>query len=231
MNFVAMTVHKMMGDTFIKLATSISATDSSYALWMTSQVFVIISRVKELKNLVFVGNKRSTLNAIRTLFEERDLREEHLFSLMDKIRSNGTSSTVQPVNISRMSFIPFNKDIPQTPFGFVYLLLSVNPQSVDTFYVGQTKRALLTRLSEHNSGNGSGFTAAPHRLPWAVAAFVCNFDSDSSRRDLEAELHRSMCERRNNLKTLNNMLALFQEKVDEKNINLHFCVCGRFGNL
>ena len=231
MNFVAMTVHKMMGDTFIKLATSISATDSSYALWMTSQVFVIISRVKELKNLVFVGNKRSTLNAIRTLFEERDLREEHLFSLMDKIRSNGTSSTVQPVNISRMSFIPFNKDIPQTPFGFVYLLLSVNPQSVDTFYVGQTKRALLTRLSEHNSGNGSGFTAAPHRLPWAVAAFVCNFDSDSSRRDLEAELHRSMFERRNNLKTLNNMLALFQEKVDEKNINLHFCVCGRFGNL
>ena len=33
-NFVAMTVHKMMCDTFIKLATSISATDSSYALWM-----------------------------------------------------------------------------------------------------------------------------------------------------------------------------------------------------
>ena len=111
---------------------------------------MILGRVKELKNLVFVGNKRSTLNAIRTLFEERDLREEHLFSLVDRIRSNGTSSTVQSLNISRMSFIPFNKDIPQTPFAFVYLLFSVNPQTVDTFYVGQTKRALLTRLSEHN---------------------------------------------------------------------------------
>ena len=53
MNFVAMTTHKLMGDTFEKLATSISATDSSYALWMTSQVFVIVSRVKQLKKPYF----------------------------------------------------------------------------------------------------------------------------------------------------------------------------------
>ena len=50
MNVVALTTHKVMGDTFDKLPTSISATDNSYALWMTSQNFVIVSRVKQLKN-------------------------------------------------------------------------------------------------------------------------------------------------------------------------------------
>ena len=109
MNFVAMTVHKLMGDTFDKLATSISATDSSYALWMTSQVFVIVSRVKQLKNLTFVGDKSATLRAIRSIFEDRDLREQHLFSLLDKIRNNQRNgSSVQPINISRMSYVPFN---------------------------------------------------------------------------------------------------------------------------
>ena len=72
MNFVATTTHKLMGDTFDKLATSISSTDSSYALWMTSQVFVIVSRVKQLKNLTFVGNKTSTLRSIESIFEKRN---------------------------------------------------------------------------------------------------------------------------------------------------------------
>ena len=100
-----------------------------------------------------------------------------------------------------MSYVPF-KTIPETPNGFVYALISVNQCSSQTFYVGQTKSALLVRLSEHNSGRGSDFTNVSHRLPWVIAAFVCNFDSDSSRRDLERELHNSMYERRGNLKTL-----------------------------
>ena len=229
MNNVAMTTHKLMGDTFDKLATSISATDSSYALWMTSQVFVIVSRVKQLKNLTFVGNKSATLDAIRSIFETKDLREERLFSLLDKIRNNSRSgSTVQPIDVSQMSYVPFNKNIPRTPYGFVYLLISLNPTSPQTFYVGQTERALLTRLSEHNCGNGSDFTKTPHRMPWAVAAFVCNFSSSISRRDFEQELHSEMYERRHRLKTLNNMIALFQEKVSERNCGLHFCVCGQY---
>ena len=227
MNFVAMTTHKLMGDTFEKLATSISATDSSYALWMTSQVFVIVSRVKQLKNLTFVGNKNATLGAIESIFEKRDLREERLFNLLDKIKNNSRcNSNVQPINISKLSYVPFNKNIPSTPNGFVYLLISLNPTSPETFYVGETERALLTRLSEHNCGNGSDFTRIPHRLPWAVAAFVCNFSSRFSRKDFEQQIHREMCVRHNNLKNLKDMLSLFQEKVNEKNCDLHFCVCG-----
>ena len=229
MNNVAMTTHKLMGDTFDKLATSISATDSSYALWMTSQVFVIVSRVKQLKNLTFVGDKTATLGAIKSIFENRDLREERLFSLLDKIRTNSRlGGIVQPINVSEMAFVPFNKNIPRTPGGFVYLLVSLNPTSPETFYVGQTERALLTRLSEHNSGNGSNFTKPSHRLPWAVAGFVCNFESMFSRRDFETAIHNEMFERRDRLKTLKSMIDLIQELVNDKNCGLHFCVCGEF---
>ena len=105
-------------------------------------------------------------------------------------------------------------------------MISLNPTSPETFYVGETERALLTRLSEHNCGDGSEFTRKPHRLPWAVAAFVCNFSSRFSRRDFEQELHREMRVRHNDLKNLKDMLSRFQEKVNEKNCNLHFCVCG-----
>ena len=218
MNFVALTTHNLMGDTFDKLATSISATDKSYALWMTAQNFVIVSRVKQLKKLTFVGDKTATLSAIKTLFQQRDRKEEHMFSLLDKIRRNSRSgSIVEPINVSRTSYVPFNETIPETPNGFVYLLFSVNQCSLQTFYVGQTKRAFLVRLSGHNSGNGSDFTNVSHRLPWAIAAFVCNFDSDSSRVDLERDLHNAMYQRRANLKTLNDMTALFQEKMNEKN--------------
>ena len=217
-----------MGDTFDKLATSISATDSSYALRMTSQVFVIVSRVKQLKNLTFVGDKTATLGAIKSISETRDLREERLFSLLDKIRTNTRfGGIVQSINIWKMAFVPFNKNIPRKPGGFVYLLVSRNPSSPETFYVGQTERALLIRLSEHNSGNGSNFTNLPHRLPWAVAGFVCNFASMSSRRDFETAIHE-MFERRDRLKTLRNMIDRFQEMVNDKNAGLHFCVCGDF---
>ena len=130
-----------------------------------------------------------------------------------------------------MAFVPFNKNIPRKPGGFVYLLVSLNPASPECFYVGQTERALLTRLSEHNSGNRSNFTKTWHRLPWAVAGFVCNFASMFSRSDFESAIHNEMFERRDRLKTLKDMFALIQELVNDKDCGLHFCVCGEFRSI
>ena len=127
-----------------------------------------------------------------------------------------------------MAFVPFNKNIPRTPGGFVYLLVSLNPTSPKTFYVGQTQRALLTRLSEHNTGNVSNFTKPSHRSHWAVAGFACNFVSMFSRRDFESAIHNEMFVRRDRLKTLKDIIALNQELVNDKNCGLNFCVCGEF---
>ena len=56
-NYVALTCHKLMGDTFAKIATQLSTTDRKYSLWMASQLYVIVSRVKQLHNVIFVGPK------------------------------------------------------------------------------------------------------------------------------------------------------------------------------
>ena len=139
--------------------------------------------MKQLEKHTFVGDKTATLVAIKTLFQERDRKEEH-------------------------SYVPFNKTIPETTKGFVYFLISVNQGSAQIFYVCQTKRALLVRLSEHNCGNGSDFTKVYQRLQWAIAAFVCIFEFDCSRKDLEPELHSSKFERLTSLKPLKDMTAL-----------------------
>ena len=56
-NYVALTVHKLMGDTFYKLATQVSVTEQKFTLWMGSQLYVILSRVQDLSNITFVGQK------------------------------------------------------------------------------------------------------------------------------------------------------------------------------
>ena len=54
-NYVASTCHKLMGDTFSSIATQVSVQEGPYALWLSSQLYVIISRVNHLKNVFFVG--------------------------------------------------------------------------------------------------------------------------------------------------------------------------------
>ena len=56
-NYVALTVHKLMGDTFYKLATQVSVSEQKFTLWMGSQLYVILSRVQDLSNITFVGQK------------------------------------------------------------------------------------------------------------------------------------------------------------------------------
>ena len=56
-NYVSGTCHKIMGDTFSKIATQVSVTEKKYNLWMASQLYVILSRVHQLKYVTFVGEK------------------------------------------------------------------------------------------------------------------------------------------------------------------------------
>ena len=41
---------------------------------------------------------------------------------------------------------------------------------------------IITRLNQHNSGNGSEFTTELSLRPWALFAYVCGFDGDMTTR-------------------------------------------------
>ena len=71
-----------MGDTFTLLATAISSiTSSENGLWLISQLYVLVSRVKYLNQLFFIGSKEDTLIAIDALLRKRNLNEERLYKL------------------------------------------------------------------------------------------------------------------------------------------------------
>ncbi|KAF4679451.1 hypothetical protein FOZ60_015050 [Perkinsus olseni] len=66
-HYIAATIHKVMGDTLGMVATQISDRRSAYKLWLKSQLYVIISRVRAMHHIFFVGDIRETMMAIRNL--------------------------------------------------------------------------------------------------------------------------------------------------------------------
>ena len=222
-NYVSSTVHKLMGDTFDSLATSISSSGGPYSIWLTSQLFVIVSRVKYLRNLVFVGSKRSILLSIEQLLYKPNVNEQHVYTLL-KTLTNRKEPLVLPLN--KFSYIPFNMDIPPAQHGFVYLLISLTSPGLNCFYVGQTERKLLSRLYEHNTGQGSLFTSPVYRQPWAIAAFIHNFRSQSQRLRTENFVQRKF----NQLKpkTMTDGVSILRDVLNTStHKGLILSVCGK----
>ena len=225
MNFVAMTVHKLMGDTLSKLATSISMWDATYSLWLVSQLFVIISRVKQLHNLTFVGCKRATLAAIHSLLLKNDRREQHLFDILQNLRNRDECLPAPAISTSVFSYVPFHREIPATEHGYLYPLVSLADDKLKTFYAGQTNQPLLACLAEHNSGNGPAVTDQPHLLPWAIAAFAFNFSSAAIRNRFLLCIQHNMDVQK--FSTLSTAIAFIERKLQAEAPNVRFCVCGR----
>ena len=68
---MAATCHKIMGDTLTEACTKVSAIDSMYRVWQSEQIYVIVSRVKSLSTLTFVGSESDTLAAIKSVLTKR----------------------------------------------------------------------------------------------------------------------------------------------------------------
>ena len=175
---------------------------------------MINSRVKILRNLVFVGSKRTILLCVEQLFSKPNLQEQHVFNLL-KILTDKKQPSI--LHLNNYSYIPFNLDIPSTQHGFVYLLISLSSPNLNTFYVGQTSRKLLTR-------QGSSFKSPVHRQRWAIAALMHNFPSDSQRLRTESFVQRKFNQQKPN--TLIDALSILKVVVNStshKGIILSIC--------
>ena len=53
-----------MGDILPSVALEISQTNSSFKLWGKEQVIVALSRTKEAKDTILVGNETDTISAL-----------------------------------------------------------------------------------------------------------------------------------------------------------------------
>ena len=170
--FVASTIHKTMGETLPQIATQIVGS-SFYSLWMSEQLYVIASRVRDLADITFVGSRKDNEEAIKSVLT----KHSHWASFTNAIlRSVSLNTTVIPQNCTH-PFPPTAIPPPNIAVGYSYLLQSApQPQHL---YVGSTM-CLKRRLRQHNSGGGSQFTNVASRRPWILVAYVTGFPTSET---------------------------------------------------
>ena len=64
---VTSTVHASMGDTLHKIVTEVSNRSNDFRLWDKAQAIVLLSRTRLGSNIIFVGDKMDTVDALSTL--------------------------------------------------------------------------------------------------------------------------------------------------------------------
>ena len=154
-------------------------------------MYVLVSRVQNLGDITFLGDKHVTLEAIRRLLKQSSQWDEFTERLVNTA-SNQPSTSLNLANLS--PFTPRKIELPPGEVGFVYLLVST--KDATSTYVGQTSD-LRRRLREHNSGSGSYLTNQIHLRPWGVLCFATGFSdltdkNRSERIDLEEKIHSEL---------------------------------------
>ncbi|KAF4650251.1 hypothetical protein FOL47_001334, partial [Perkinsus chesapeaki] len=166
-HYIASTIHKVMGDTLGMVATEISDRRSAYKLWLKSQLYVIISRVRAMAHIYFVGNIAETMNAVRTLLAQSTQWDGYVRHVVGILTGGALAPPVIQLNIR--PFRPRDTPIPADIRGYVYIIVSTEHTSVS--YIGQTEN-LRRRIDEHNSRSGTRFTALAQFQPWALLAYI-----------------------------------------------------------
>ncbi len=176
-----------MGDTLGKAATQISMTDPNHRLWDKAQVIVYLSQTHWASDIIFVGNKEDTLNALVTLIQLQTQYADYMEYILDVLsgstrhqnQRNPNPVPVLDILESQHPFRPTDNPLPQDASGFCYILVSL--QDSRTVYIGETGY-LSHQLAQHNSGSGAVQTAPARLRPWALLAYVCGFNYDIDER-------------------------------------------------
>jgi predicted GIY-YIG superfamily endonuclease len=176
---IALTVHAAMGQDLAAIVTKVRtlAVDEKYALWLPSQVVVLLSRTFFAKDIHFIGTAAETCDALLQVLLKRTQYSEYMARILEAISGRPTIPD-QPNTLNTQHFYPFrlsDLQLPSDNSGFVYLLISM--RDYKTTYIGQTRR-IVKRLIEHNSMYGSTQTANSTLQPWALLAIICGFEND-----------------------------------------------------
>ena len=222
-NYVALTVHKLMGDTFPNLATSISASENKYSLWLTSQIYVIISRVRHLSSLHFVGGKTQIKSAIVKVLSTKHHHEESIYNFMKQLKNNKKQSAATHVPCT--AYLRNHFEVPATANGFVFLLVSMIDKTFTTFIIEETNKSLSDTLRLYNSTKDDSLLTGQ---PWAMGYFIWHFTNDTERHQCRYDLQRL-----SNLRTKNftTFAEETQKHVDTFYPHLYVCITGQVINI
>ena len=177
---IASTLHGAMGSEVSAVATQLSMSDKTFALWEKGQLVVLVSRTEAANKIFFVGNKQETLMAIRHIVlmcSQYDEYIQHVLDVLSRRNAPGSSSVPPVVNMGNHYLRPMDVKLPQGGTGVSYLLVSTKDYA--TTYIGQTMEYVGDRVKRHNAGHGADQTADAQHRPWGLLACVVGFDRDT----------------------------------------------------
>jgi hypothetical protein len=152
-SYVCSTIHKVAGDTVEGLAAQISSNEKGYTLWQKQQLLIVVSRVRSLDQLLFVGSMESVIEAMLILLKMHcpiaRKAERALITLAN------LPARVLETSISHPLDELVQQPLPMTDVGVVYMLIGVPLYNL--CYFGMTTN-MRRRLTQHNTGNGAQFT-------------------------------------------------------------------------
>lgn len=171
---IASTIHSAIGHSVSAIATELG---NGRDMWEKAMVVVLISRVSEAKDLIFVGDKTENIDSIIRALCIRNQYDEYMNHIVNAI--SGTVSRGHPNTLSLQKHPFRQKDIPipDDTSGMVYLLVSLKDPFA--FYVGMTQD-MNRRLKQHNSGYGASTSSDPNKRPWGLMAYVTGFQGNRS---------------------------------------------------
>lgn len=176
---VGSTLHSIMGQTLSTLVTQVSRGGQGcpYALWLPSQVVVLLSRTETAADTIFITrNKQETAEILYETLQKMSPFRNYIAHLLDQLCSPHEHNEPTVINQYQSMYLPRNAPVPTDDSGHVYVLLSMAlPNGINSTYIGSTKQ-IHKRLSQHNSGVGSEQTSSIHLRPWALLAYVTGFD-------------------------------------------------------
>ena len=225
-NYVASNCHRLLGDTFPRLATAVSSNQSEFSLWLPSQVFVILSRVRHLNQLYFVGDQMSTLNALKSVLKIRNLHEELIYTFFNRLQSSYTHGS--SVEVPYTPFLRSNFKAPVSAHGYVYCLVSMKSTVTNNFIIRQTTSSLSKELRSLNSTE-SEFSNMYSGQSWVPGFVIWKFVSDDHREQLFLEI-QDICQREAASLSFRNFASHIRSILQQYNQSVMFCLCGRFNS-
>ena len=145
-NAEIMTIHKCIGNTYDVLACRVSQKDETYAMWMREQFITIVSRVRSLKDLYWVGEKEDVLNAIGTVLRKRP---RHWAAISKMLTAANQLNAEYHVPIS--ANLPLKLDSHYMPGAEIPVIyMAVSTRFKEQFHIGKTSN-LIAHLHDLNN--------------------------------------------------------------------------------
>ena len=111
-----------MGDTYNCMAILVSTTENLFSLWGRSQLIVVLSLPRIMKNTVFVGPKNEIICVLKLLSNQRNRWCDYIEEVIKIPNVNPNNNSESSVSLNQSSF-PFricDISLPQDQTGSIY---------------------------------------------------------------------------------------------------------------